>query len=188
MTDLREKFLDLQGIDNYQRVDPAHPLPLYIGLDSNAQYSLFCITDTEPKAIRASSVISVFVGKRRDGKFGITFSLTDQSCFDQFVHFCDDTIDASRKVIDLHKASDFLMNRYLIWQKAFAKNNNGLLSAQEIKGLIGELCFLQKYMIPVFGEEKAIGCWVGPDMADQDFVCDGTWYEVKSTVSGVYSA
>lgn len=184
MNSLKEMFLNTQGLDSFQRIGSDHPLPIYVGMDNTAQYSLFCVTPTAPKAIKSSAIISIFVGMRQDGNVGITFSLTERASLDLFVHFCEDIIESSRSIKDILKAADFLANRYAQWQKAFAKNNNGFLSYQEVKGLVGELCFLRNYMIPTYGEDKAIGSWIGPDMADQDFVCDDTWYEVKSTVSG----
>lgn len=184
MKNLKNLFLNTQGIDSFQRIGTDHPIPIYIGKDNTAQYSLFCVTPTAPKVIKSSAIISIFIGKRRDGNIGITFSLRDAASLDLFVHFCDDIIESSRSIKDNTKAADFLANRYTQWQKAFAKNPSGLLSYPEIKGLIGELCFLRNYMIPTFGEDKALDSWIGPDMADQDFVCDDTWYEVKSTVSG----
>ena len=184
MNNLKEIFLSIQGLDSFQRVGSDHPLPIYIGMDGLARYSLFCVTPTAPKDINSSKIISIFVGTRKDGNIGITFSLADRASLDLFVHFCDDIIESSRSIKDTEKAADFLASRYIQWQKAFAKNNGGLLSYQEIKGLVGELCFLRNYMIPTYGEDKAIESWIGPDMADQDFVCDDTWYEVKSTVSG----
>lgn len=185
MESLKQKFLEMQGLDNYQRVDASHPVDLFIGLDSTARYSLFCITQTYPTQTPASSrVISVFLGKRLDGTFGITFSLADPTFLDHFVCFCSDMIRSSREVKDAAKISDFICSRYVQWQKAFARNNNGLLSPSEIKGLIGEMCFLQTYMIPRFGESVALASWCGPEMSDRDFECADTWYEVKSTVSG----
>ena len=153
MENLKQRFLEMHGIDNYQRVDSTHPIPLYIGLDSTAQYSLFCVTETLPtKAPVSSRIISVFVGKRQDGTYGITFSLADQTYLDHFICFCVDMIRASRSIKDQHKSADFICSRYVQWQKAFAKNNNGLLSPSEIKGLIGEMSFLQSNMIPKYGE------------------------------------
>jgi len=182
---LKQRFLEMHGIDNYQRVDSTHPIPLYIGLDGTAQYSLFCVTETIPtKAPVSSRIISVFVGKRQDGTYGITFSLADQTYLDHFICFCADMIRSSKSVKNLNKAADFLCSRYVQWQKAFAKNNIGLLSPSEIKGLIGEMCFLQSAMIPKYGEASALASWCGPEMSDRDFECSDTWYEVKSTVSG----
>ena len=185
MDDLKQKFLQMQGLDNYQRVDAAHPVDLFIGVDNTARYSLFCITKTFPeKAPSSSRIIAVFVGKRRDGTFGITFSLTDQAYLDHFVCFCVDMIRSSLNIRDSAKTADFMCSRYIQWQKAFARNNNGLLSPSEIKGLLGEMCFIQKFMIPKVGEEAALSSWCGPEMSDRDFEYENTWYEVKSTVSG----
>lgn len=185
MDNLKQRFLEMHGIDNYQRVDSTHPIPLYIGLDSTAQHSLFCVTQTLPsKAPISSRIISVFVGKRQDGTYGITFSLADQAYLDHFICFCADMIRSSSAIKDLNKAADFLCSRYVQWQKAFAKNNTGLLSPSEIKGLIGEMCFLQSKMIAQYGEAVALDSWCGPEMSDRDFECNNTWYEVKSTVSG----
>lgn len=185
MEKLKQRFLEMHGLDNYQRVDPDHPVPLYLGLDGNARYSLFCITETLPsKGVNSSRIITVFIGKRFDGNYGITFSLADQAFLDHFICFCTDIIRASRSVRDPKKTADFMCSRYVQWQKAFSRNNNGLLSPAEIKGLIGEMCFLQSRMIPQYGETVALSSWCGPEMSDRDFECGNTWFEVKSTVSG----
>lgn len=185
MEKLKQRFLEMHGLDNYQRVDPDHPVPLYLGLDGNARYSLFCITETLPsKGVNSSRIITVFIGKRFDGNYGITFSLADQAFLDHFICFCSDIIRASRSIRDPKKTADFMCSRYVQWQKAFSRNNNGLLSPAEIKGLIGEMCFLQSRMIPQYGEAVALSSWCGPEMSDRDFECGDTWFEVKSTVSG----
>ncbi len=185
MEKLKQRFLEMQGLDNYQRVDSEHPVPLFIGLDGIARHSLFCITETLPAhAPTSSRIITVFVGQRQDGTYGITFSLADQSFLDHFVCFCADLIRASRSIKDPKKTADFMCSRYVQWQKAFSKNNNGLLSPAEIKGLLGEMCFLQSKLIPKYGEAAALASWCGTEMSDRDFECEDTWYEVKATVSG----
>lgn len=185
MEKLKQRFLEMHGLDNYQRIDPEHPVALYIGLDGNARYSLFCITETLPsKGLTSSRIITVFVGKRYDGTFGITFSLADQAFADHFISFCADMIRASRSVKDPKKTADFMCARYVQWQKAFSRNNNGLLSPSEIKGLIGEMYFLKSSLIPRYGEAAALSAWCGPEMSDRDFECQDTWFEVKATVSG----
>ncbi len=185
MENLKARFLEMHGLDNYQRVDANHPIPLYIGLDTTSRYSLFCIAETLPaKEPVSSRIISVFVGRRQDGTYGITFSLTDHTYLDHFICFCADMIRASASLKGSRKASDFLCARYVQWQKAFSKNNNGLLSPSEIKGLIGEMYFLKSHMIPKYGEAYALDSWCGPEMSDQDFECGDIWFEVKSTVSG----
>ena len=46
------------------------------------------------------------------------------------------------------------------------------------KGLIGELLHLQE-IIPEKGINNSIISWVGPDGADQDFIFEDSWDEIK---------
>lgn len=187
MDEIKEIFDAVRENDHYQRVAVSHPLAWYAGNDSWGRKSLFCITVTEPSDVNSSKIINVFVGKRKDGRFAITFSLLDDKYLDMFLHFCRDMIDFSQKLTQPDRAADAVCGRYLQWQKAFKKNNGELLSYEEIKGLIGELCFLKMKMFPLYGINKALESWSGIERTDQDFSCDDTWYEVKSTVSGASS-
>lgn len=184
MKDLKNKFMDISGNDTYQRVGIPHPIAWFIGFDGEGRYSLFAITKTQPKAVSSTNLISVFIGKRKDNDYGITFSLQEKKALDLFVHFCDDMVDASRCVIKAEHVADFICARYEVWQKAFTKTRGSLLSFEQIKGLLGEMCFLKMKMIPIVGQEKALDSWSGIELTDQDFICEGTWFEVKTTVSG----
>ncbi len=184
MEDLKIKFLELKDADKYQRIAGSHPIAWYIGLDGRNRYSLFAITKTQPKNISSTKLMSVFVGERRDGKYGITFSLLEKRNLELFLHFCEDMISYTKHIVKAESAADAICGRYLQWQKAFVKTEGKLLSYEQIKGLIGELCFLKMRMMPLYGAEKAVESWSGIEATDQDFTCDGTWYEVKATVSG----
>lgn len=184
MKDLKSRFIELKDTDKYQRVASSHPIAWYVGLDGRNRYSLFAITKTQPKNISETKLMSVFVGERRDGNYGITFSLLEKRNLDLFAHFCEDMITYTKHITKAEVAADGICDRYIQWQKAFIKTEGKLLSYEQIKGLIGELCFLKMKMMPVYGPEKAVESWSGIEATDQDFACDGTWYEVKSTVSG----
>lgn len=184
MIDFKSYFLELTETDKYHRVYTEHPVAWYFGLDGHNRCSLFAITETQPWPICSSKLIDVFIGARKDQKFGITFSLTDKTNLDLFVHFCFDMINHTRQIKNTKKVAESICSRYVLWQKAFRKTEVGLLSFEEIKGLIGELCFLKMKMIPFYGVEKAVASWSGIEATDQDFICDDTWYEVKTTISG----
>lgn len=62
----------------------------------------------------------------------------------------------------------------------FSKRNPNILDKVEVKGLIGELLVLEKYIIPKWGEKVAIISWMGPLLGHKDFEIEDTWYEVKS--------
>lgn len=184
MVGIKERFSQLDAIDLFQRIDEKHMLDIYIGIDNMSRYTLFLVSETEPQQMFSSKIINVQVGKRRDKQWGISFSLINNKFEDIFCHFCSDIIDSSRILSDKKKGADFICSRYNKWQNMLSKSKSGILSPSEVKGLIGELYFLKEYLIPLYGQEIAVNCWIGPDKADQDFVCENTWYEVKSTVSG----
>lgn len=187
MNDIKTYFSQFKSIDCFNRVDNNHILDLYIGLDDMSRYTLFLVSEIEPEKIFSSQIIYVQVGLRRDNKWGISFSLSNNQFEDLFCHFCVDIIESSRSLSCKSIGAKFVCSRYKKWQSMLTKYTDGILSFSEIKGLIGELIFLKNYMIPKYGEDIAVNSWIGPEKADQDFVCEDTWYEIKSTVSGTES-
>lgn len=173
-----------KDLNSFKRVDETHPLDLYIGMDNLSRQTLFLISDTEPNNASSSQIIDVSVGKRKDNRWGISFSLLDNKYDDIFTCFCNDIIESSRSIEDKNKGTGFVVNRYNKWQLMLSKTRGDLLSQSAIKGLIGELLFLKEYLIPLYGHYIAVNSWIGPDKADQDFVCENIWYEVKATDSG----
>ncbi len=180
-------FAELRDQSSFQRVDNTHILDLYVGSDDMSRQTLLLITDNQPAAIDSSQIINVTVGNRKDGKWATSFSLINDDFDDMFNYFCKDIIESSRSITNKGKGSDYISSRYTKWQNMLAKLNGELLSPSAIKGLVGELCFLRDCLIPKYGQDVAVNSWIGPEKADQDFVCENTWYEVKATVSGAES-
>lgn len=184
MKSSRELFDGLSAIDSFQRVDPSHLLDLYCGYDQMHRYTLLLISLVEPKSLISSKVIEVAVGRRTtDGRWALSFSLVDNKFKDLFLQFCDDMIMASRALKDPANGPEFICMRYINWQEMLSASKGDLLSKSEIKGLIGEMIFLRDVLIPQYGKEMSLQAWMGPKMADQDFVFPDTWYEVKATTS-----
>ncbi len=180
----KEIFAISQEIDSFRRVDEDHPLDIYLGRDASARISMLLISKSVPMQIYSSHLIGISIGKRVDGACALSFSLLDNQYQDIFFHFCDDIINATRDIKDKSQGITFVCLRYLKWQEMLKKNRSGLLSFSEIKGLIGELVFLKEILFDKYGKNVALQSWIGPDKADQDFVCSDLWYEVKATVSG----
>lgn len=180
----KDMFAVTQGIDSFRRVDEDHPLDIYLGRDTSARTSMLLISKSVPMQIYSSHLIGISTGKRVDGAWALSFCLLDNQYQDMFFHFCDDIINATRDIKDKSQGTTFVCLRYLKWQEMLKKNSSGLLSFSEIKGLIGELVFLKEILFDKYGKNVALQSWIGPDKADQDFVCADSWYEVKATVSG----
>ena len=184
MYDLRYIFNTISRADAYQRVDDTHPLDLYVGIDEMFHWTLLMVCDVRPQHITSSRMILTKIGKRNDGRWTVSISLVKDEYDDMFILFCGDIIESSRSIKNKDKGAKFVVKRYLEWKEMLAVFRNGLLSPEEIKGLLGEMYILDKELMPRYGAEKSALSWTGPRAAHQDFVFDDTWYEVKTISSG----
>ena len=183
MGTLNTTFESFSSPETYHRVDSSHPLNIYVGIDDQSRWSLLLICDFEPPTIESSRMISAQKGRRSDGQWVLSLSLVDNKYREMFLLFCSDIIDSSRTIINKKKAVRFIGTRYQEWREMLANSRGDLLSASEIKGLLGELYFLRTYLAPMYGIEKAAVSWTGPRLLPQDFIIDDTWYEVKTISS-----
>ncbi len=184
MEDLRNAFNTFKNIDTFQRVDEVHPLDLYVGIDEHSRWTLLLICEERPQKFTSSKMIDAKLGVREDGRWAVSLSLINKDYEDIFLLFCGDIIDSSRSFCDKDKGARFVVKRYLEWKEMLANSRGDLLTASEIKGLLGEMYFLDQELIKTYGTEKAVQSWTGPKALHQDFVLDDTWYEVKTTSSG----
>jgi hypothetical protein len=184
MNKITSLFNSLQNVDMFQRIDETHVLDLYFGFDSLRRPTLLLVTKTEPLSLNSSKFIVVETGRRIDTKWAVSLTLLQANYEDMFNSFCQDLIESSRLSCDEKAGTIYFCNRFIKWQTMLLKTNGNLLSISEIKGLIGELVFLKRYLFKAIGYERALDSWIGPERADQDFVTEDTWWEVKATNSG----
>lgn len=170
--------------DAFTRIKREYFLDIYLGFNRDYRPTLLILFDFDQEINLASSLISVHLGKRNDGKKTLSFTLLDSKYIELFSWFCLDLINSSRHFSDQKKGVNFICERYKKWQKMLSKTNGFLLRENEIKGLLGELFFLKNNLSKRYGYEKSLQSWIGPNRAYQDFVCEDCWYEIKSTSSG----
>ncbi len=184
MGNLQDIFNTIVKVDTYKRVSDSHPLDLYVGVDELSRWTLLLICDKQPHQLSSSRMIHAKVGQRKDGRWSVSLSLMKDEYKDMFVLFCGDIIDSSSLIANKDKAAKFVVNRYREWKDMLANSRSGLLSSEEIKGLLGEMYILDNELMPQYGPEKSAMSWTGPRAAHQDFIIDDTWYEVKTISSG----
>lgn len=163
----------------YSRIDPVHPLELYIGYEGLGQRSLLLISRTEPHQVPSSKSVVVQVGQRADGKWSTSFRLVRREQEEVFLQLCCDLIESSRQPCG-DQGVESLLDRYRRWHKLMERQADGLLSESARKGLIGELLFLQHLLARGKNPADAVGGWMGPERGDRDFVFQDGWYEIKT--------
>ena len=184
MTNLKALFESITERDVFKRIDSIHPLDLYVGVDNMARWTMLLICPSRPQHLSSSKMIFGEIGQRKDGRWSVSLSLIDDTYRDMFVLFCSDIIDSSRTIQNKDNGTRFIIRRYEEWKKMLASSKGGLLSPEEVKGLLGEMFILDTDLVNRYGPEKSVLSWTGPRLAHQDFVIDETWYEVKTVSTG----
>lgn len=174
-------FLLANGNNVWKLVDEFHPLKLYLGKDEKGQFSLEYIgLFTYNKNMKSSKLIEISHYKTSADEKSIILSLTDNSCLKEFCIFCNDLVDSTSRLGKYTKKGyESICNLYFTWQKMFMSQNE-LMSECEIKGLIGELLFLNNEMFPKIGVSASIYSWTGPEASKKDFSVGNIWYEIKA--------
>lgn len=167
----------------FKRIDEFHPLDLYIGCETTGERLLLFLSDVEPPMFPQGEAIKVTKLKRHDGKWSIILKLVSEELQNIFTHFCEDIIQSSRECIDSSVGGDFIYARYLRWKKLLETGFSAVLDESRLRGLIGELLFLDELLI-TYGEIESLRSWLGPLGADQDFRFSDRWFEVKTVRAG----
>ncbi|MEG1141864.1 MAG: PD-(D/E)XK motif protein, partial [Clostridia bacterium] len=176
---IKEKFEESQYNSKYKRYDAIHPVDIYLGSNEIGNKSLVIIFEGQILEIESTKMIKVSITKREDKKLVLSFDLLENNIKDIFYKFCEDIIE-STKNINKEEVLSFITKRWKSWISLFKNPISELLSEMEIRGLIGELLFLDMYMFNKYGYERSLNAWVGTDMSHKDFEIDDNWYEIKT--------
>ena len=176
-SDVEFKLKNIQHNSEYVRVSEDHPLELYLGLNEKGCFTLRFNSPFSPVKILGNDLLEIKQVKLANYN-SILFSFNSNENVALFYNFCEDIIN---KTYDYSGTDGYteIVNRYNQWKKMFYGNSN-VLSEQEVLGLIGELLFLKKYMIPIHGETDGLKGWSGPEPTHKDFSFDHDWFEIKS--------
>lgn len=179
-SELREKW---NTIDYYSggalKLSVEHPLEWYVRYATPEHKSVIIVSQKAIKKIDSSKCIDAACNQRKDGKYAISFTLLDTKQEDVFITMAVDIIEYSNVETD-KDALLKVLSRYNAWLRLLDHKSNAILGSNRQKGLIGELFFLKEKnhgMLP----SVALAGWVGPEGADQDFIYEDCWYEIKST-------
>lgn len=167
---------------HFIRIGDNNQLNLYIGKDDHGSYCFEFRGKHYPIKVLGSDVISVKQFKN-DNDVCLRFSLEEPDLLELFSTFCQDLLDSTIDFCDDNNAYKAIINRYGSWKKLF-KSSFKKLSETDVMGLLGELLFLQDYLIPLWGEDKSLEGWTRPEKTHKDFSIEDEWYEVKSISSG----
>jgi hypothetical protein len=115
----------------------------------------------------------------QDSPAAIRLTLADAKDMEIFHTLAEDLLVFTSSGGDDQKILSRLLLRLERWQRLLARERRGILSPREVRGLFGELFFLEQEVLPRLGP-KAVRTWNGPDGAPQDFAVGLKVIEVKT--------
>lgn len=177
--ELRERFNDLKrsGDSHFFGVPGERACRVLIGL-RNGKPSLVFMTSSRPPNIDQFSAVSFECqGKQGSWKF---FMIREDDAFEEtFGIFCADVLS----VIEGSDTEAVLFARLSArceeWRK-FWKRRNEALTEETVRGLAGELLFLERSLSEGKTPRETVCAWHGISGADQDFIFEDAWAEIKT--------
>ncbi len=165
----------------FLQIDTLHPLEWHIGYQSISQKTLLLVCTIDIGTVESSKSMAVTRRKREtDNRWTFSFELLRNEQEGVFATFCSDIIEHSRSASNEKEALALVISRYRQWIRLLESQRSGLMDENSRKGLLGELLFLQERIEESNSALTAIQGWAGADGADQDFIYENGWYEVKS--------
>ena len=168
----------------FQRVDASHPLDFYLGRETTGEWVLLLVGNALLTITREYATIHVTARHRQDGRCALMFRLTQVEFGKLFSLVCEDLVESTRNAIGERKPASLVMKRFARWQRLLERGHSGLLDESELRGLLGELLFLERHAIPARGAREALAGWLGPSGGDRDFVFADHQYEIKTIRTG----
>jgi hypothetical protein len=119
-----------------------------------------------------------------DGKSWLALTRKSPGSAELFLAMACDVIGAveSDGTSDSTRLARAFLGRVRAWQEFMRKGAQALSPEEEI-GLVGELAVLREIIEAGMPVDLAVGSWVGPNDANQDFEIGTGAIEVKSTIS-----
>ncbi len=167
----------------FRRVDDSHPLDLYAGVDHHGKRVLLLVVRDAPPNLPSPGIVEIVCNQRGDAEWAIIVQLARADFDELFGRLCQDLIDGTRESTPA-TGGEALLRRLSRWRRLLEVGHRRTLSAIELRGLIGELWFLQTVALPRLGPQAAVQGWLGPLAAPHDFVVGDLVVEIKTCVPG----
>lgn len=165
-----------------RRIDAVNNFPCYVGIDESNNFILAFNVSCRPPSINIKSdAIDYLTIERPDKSWFIVLRLIEPKLFNVFVVLSEDLIGAAIQCNTEYLLILLTEKRLKSWEKLFQASGSGLLAEFQIKGLLGELIFLEESITKNNMQALVpISAWVGPQGAHQDFIFSDISFEIKT--------
>lgn len=138
------------------------------------------ISDKRPKL----QEITISDTPASQGRNNLSIVLKSKENKEIFLHLCNDIMQSTTDCSDEKAALAVLIRRTWRWHRMLKREAEKKLGPEAQKGLIGELWFLQNFLLTKYTPGEALGFWLGPEGAPKDFAIGNVSVEVKARRGG----
>lgn len=182
MINIKQLFSEMPNtiFNNQRKINIDVKIKIYYGYSKEGLQRISFLSSCRPFIIDSTKLIRVLQINESDNVYWTCFDLLDSNAKSVYYSLIEDLIQSimscDNEIICLKE----IKNRFLIWKKLLGRQKANEMSEEKVKGLLGELYFLYRYMIPKYGKHDAILSWGGPDDNSKDFTLNNEWFEVKT--------
>ena len=115
-----------------------------------------------------------------DGDRILVLKLVDSTHRDIFYRLCKDIIDNASGAATEREAVEVTLSRTWRWHHLLRGGSDDRLTPEEQKGLIGELLFLERFLLEEIQTADAVSAWRGPLDSPKDFEIGRICIEAKA--------
>jgi hypothetical protein len=112
----------------------------------------------------------------------LILTLSDKEDKDIFHSLCLDLLKSTKNINDESLAIKSILKRLEKWQY-FLKSGIKIIDKKQLKGLIGELHLIKKYLLAEYNAKDVLEFWKAPLQSVQDFELNNMTIEVKTKSS-----
>ena len=116
----------------------------------------------------------------REGSQMLAFKLLIPEHRDLFYRLCRDIVRSTQTAANEQQAVEIVLARTWRWHHLLRGGDDGRLSLEQQKGLLGELMVLRDVLLPNLSEADAVSAWQGPLGSPADFVIGRVCIEAKA--------
>lgn len=152
--------------------DAGHPLQVFTGCSESGEPRLVVRTKMKPPRPVLASIVSVERFEDQSGNWNLSLTLQDKKFLEVFLRLSDDLNGRTAAANSESSALRLLADVIDEWRRLLTPRPAGLLSMEELRGLMGELFLLLRRFSVDRPMDAAVEGWLGPLGLPQDF-----WYE-----------
>lgn len=154
-------------------IDANHPLEVYVG-SSDLGHALLQIRAAAKPPLPEVSELVLVTRDEHDGHWLLSLNLQDHRFAEIFMRLTAHLVAASRRDASPDAAWATVAAVLENWKRLLRPRPLGLMSLDELRGLVGEVWTLEHRFASSMPASDALAGWLGPLGAPQDF-----WYEAS---------